>query len=121
VFLAPPASPTPFSIGMARALGLSERTRLAMQGRIERRFGFRWDDLDVPTVAPKMRSKLLIFHDREDREVPWEHGSAVAEAWPGARLISTQGLGHKRLVAEPWIVRQVVAFLGADAEASEAV
>lgn len=120
VFLAPPASPTPFAIRMAQALGLSDRTRLAMQARIERRFGFRWDDLDLPRVAPRMKSRLLVVHDREDREVPWEHGSSIAEAWPGARLISTEGLGHKRLVNEPAIVRAAVDFVSAPSEPSRA-
>jgi pimeloyl-ACP methyl ester carboxylesterase len=88
-----------------------------MQARIERRFGYRWEEFDVPRIAPKMRSRLLVVHDREDREVPWEHGSSIVAAWPGARLITTEGLGHKRLVSEPEIVREAVAFLSAEAPA----
>jgi pimeloyl-ACP methyl ester carboxylesterase len=120
VFLAPPANPTPFAVEMAKALGLSDRTLREMKARIERRFSFRWDDLDVPTVAPRMTSRLLVFHDRADREVPFEHGAAIAAAWPGAQLISTHGLGHKRIVAEPWIVRDAAEFVTAGAEARPA-
>jgi pimeloyl-ACP methyl ester carboxylesterase len=113
VFLAPPSNPTPFTIGMAQMLGFSEKTRLAMQARIERSLSFRWDDLDVPTVAPHMTSRLLVFHDRADKEVPFAHGAAIAAAWPGARLVATEGLGHKRIVSEPSIVRDAVDFVAA--------
>jgi pimeloyl-ACP methyl ester carboxylesterase len=115
VFLAPPSNPTPFTVGMAQMLGFSEKTRLAMQAHIERSLSFRWDDLDVPTVAPRMTSRLLVFHDRADREVPFAHGAAIAAAWPGARLVATEGLGHKRIVSEPSIVRDAVDFVAADA------
>jgi hypothetical protein len=47
--------------------------------------------------------------------VPFAHGAAIAAAWPGARLVATEGLGHKRIVSEPSIVRDAVDFVAADA------
>jgi hypothetical protein len=38
-------------------------------------------------------------------------GVAVAEAWPGARLVATDGLGHHRVLADPGVVEAVVAHI----------
>ena len=50
----------------------------------------------------------LVVHDRGDREVPFEHGETLARSWPGARLMVTEGLGHRRILRDPEVVRAVV-------------
>jgi len=67
--------------------------------------------MDVPGFAPAMRVPLLVIHDREDREVRWNDGAAIAEAWPGAELMTTSGLGHHRIVSDSGVIRRVVSFL----------
>jgi hypothetical protein len=42
-----------------------------------------------------------VIHDRDDREVPYAGGVATANAWPGARLFTAGGLGHRRLLSDP--------------------
>ena len=54
---------------------------------------------------------LLVFHDRDDAEVPWSDGAAIAGAWPGARLVTTAGLGHRRILRDERVVSQAVAFV----------
>ena len=51
------------------------------------------------------------MHDRLDKEVPWEHGETFARAWPGARLVTTVGLGHRRILDDAAVVRASVAFI----------
>ncbi len=53
----------------------------------------------------------LVLHDEQDREVPHAEGAAVALAWPNARLVSTTGLGHQRILADPGVVAAAVAHL----------
>ena len=84
-----------------------------MRGRLERRLGFSWKDLNIPAFAPEMRVPLLVIHDRDDREVGWNDGAAIARSWPGAELVTTTGLGHHRIVSDPAVIRQVVTFLSA--------
>ena len=45
--------------------------------------------------------------------MPFTHGAAVAAAWPGARLIETSGLGHRRLLRDEAVVAQVSSFIAA--------
>jgi hypothetical protein len=53
----------------------------------------------------------MVVHDRGDREVPYDDGVAAAATWPGARLVSTTGLGHRRLLDEPEVVAMVANFV----------
>ena len=83
----------------------------SMRVRLERRLGFEWKHMDVPRFAPAMRIPLLVIHDRDDREVRWDDGAAIAAAWPGAQLVTTTGLGHHRIVSDGGVIQQVLGFL----------
>jgi pimeloyl-ACP methyl ester carboxylesterase len=111
VFLAPASDPAGYSERFADVLDLTPDVLARMKRSIERRFGQSWDDFDVLRAAAKMTAPLLVFHDREDREVAWTDGQAIAAAWPGAELVSTSGLGHRRIVHDPDVVARAVTFL----------
>ena len=111
VLLAPAAEPTFFARRAAENMGLPEEHRDAMLRVVEERFGRPLETLDVRALAPRLRADALVMHDPEDREVPWEHGLGIAEAWPGARLERLTGLGHRRLLRDPQVIAQTVAFI----------
>jgi pimeloyl-ACP methyl ester carboxylesterase len=58
-----------------------------------------------------MTVPALIFHDRDDRDVPYAHGEEIAGAWPGAQLVPTSGLGHRAILRDPDVIRRTVTFL----------
>ena len=82
-----------------------------MRGQIERRFDIRWRDLQSRALAPRLRQRLLILHDEWDEEVPLRDSRLLAEAWPGARLEVTHGLGHHRILRQTQSVASAVEFL----------
>ena len=114
VFLAPPADLTLHADIMLEALGFGRRSRELMRERIERRLGVPWSTLDVASFAAEMRTPRLVMHDREDAEVPWQEGAIIAQAWPGATLSTTGGLGHRRLLRDHDVVREAVDFTVAE-------
>lgn len=71
--------------------------------------------LDGPSLAPRLDTPLLVVHDRDDREVPHGDGVAAAESWPGARLVTTVGLGHRRILDDAHVHAIVRGFLDGDA------
>ena len=111
VFLAPPADPGRFLYALADLLGLPEAIPRATQERIEGRFDVRWEDLRATTLAPVMKTPLLVIHDRDDRQVPFDDAREIVRDWPGARLLTTTGLGHVRPLREPGVVTTVVEHL----------
>jgi pimeloyl-ACP methyl ester carboxylesterase len=112
VFIAPSASPETYSTQFAALLGVADPVMESMRARLEQRLGFEWDEMDIPARAPAMRIPLLVIHDRDDREVLWDDGAAIARAWPGAKLVTTTGLGHHRIVGDATVIGQVLSFLG---------
>jgi pimeloyl-ACP methyl ester carboxylesterase len=58
-----------------------------------------------------MTSGLLIIHDRQDVETRYSGGARLAELWPGARLISTDGLGHRRVLRDESVIEESLRFL----------
>ncbi len=118
VLLAPPANPAEWAVAFAAAMGLKDEVLGRMRSSSERRLRFDWNDLNVCVHARTMAMPLLVIHDRSDQTVPWTNGAAVARAWPGARLIETEGLGHRGLVRDPAVISQVLAFI-AEGEFSE--
>ena len=88
-----------------------ETVRRAMQAAIEERYGVLWDRLEVARIAPRLAAQALVIHDRDDRLVPWTQGARVAKLWPGARLMSTVGLGHGRILASDAVTRAAADFI----------
>ena len=120
-FVGPPADPLTWVARFGRQLGLGAAVMAEMRRHSERRIQARWDDLPlVPLRGLPNPPALLVVHDRDDREVRSADGAAVAAAWPGARLLETEGLGHRRVLRDPVVVGAVAAFLAGDETETEA-
>src|SRR5882762_9531567 len=107
----PPADLVLQSHTRLEALGVGRQARELMQARTERQLGVPWSALDIRTYAPDMRTPLLVAHDRDDAEVPWQDGAIIARGWPGAVLSTTGGLGHRRILRDLCVVRAATAFV----------
>jgi pimeloyl-ACP methyl ester carboxylesterase len=110
-FIAPPTDVRDFVTTVSGELGLSARTRGALESALERRVGQRIEDLHATRLAKTMTLPLLVVHDEQDRAVPVECGQQLAEAWPGALLKKTNGLGHNRILRDPATIAAVVAYV----------
>jgi pimeloyl-ACP methyl ester carboxylesterase len=120
VFLAPMADPRPYADWFAARLGFGERTKVRLVARVERRVGVPMAYLDVPAMAAQApMPPLLVVHDQGDRETSWAGGRDIADAWPGARLLTTSRLGHRRILRDPAVVAEVVGFLAGATPARE--
>ena len=121
VLVSPPSDLVGYSRRFARWYWIPEPVRKAMQTAIEERYGVLWEDIEVPRVAPRLSAQALVIHDRDDRMMPWTHGASVARHWPGARLLSTDGLGHRRILADEGVTGAAADFIaGRSAVASTA-
>jgi len=113
VFIGPPRSPMDFFGAFAQALRLSTRTQDAVLARLGRRFGVHPAHLDAARLAQDQRLPLLVLHDAGDRDVPLAHGREIASHWPGAELVVTQGLGHRRILHDAATIARAVEFVAA--------
>jgi len=111
VLVAPPTSVERYSGYFARRLGIAEPVRRAMQERFERALGRRWSEFELPGSVARARAPMLVVHDREDGEVSFGAGLALARAWKGARLVATRGLGHRKILRAPEVVQDAIDFI----------
>ena len=112
-FVSPMADPLHYTRVFAGRLGFGERTRTRLVARIERRVGASMSAFAVPAMAGRVATPppLLLVHDRHDTETGWSDSAAIARSWPGARLHSTTGLGHRRILRDPSVVAEVARFV----------
>ena len=68
------------------------------------------ETMELTAVAPRLGGRALVIHDRADREVPFLSAQALSRAWTGAELVATEGLGHRRLLADPAVIERAVRF-----------
>lgn len=116
--LAPPFSVEPIQRFVATSLGVGPRSERVMRARTERRVGLPMRALDLVDLASRQRSlpRLLVVHDRHDREAPFTGAVDLVTAWHGARLVLTERLGHHRVMWHPDVVARVAALGGEAAE-----
>jgi pimeloyl-ACP methyl ester carboxylesterase len=114
VLLAPPADVRIFSDIFAETLAVPRRVQETMHRNLENRLRMTWDDLDIPTLARQLDPAALVIHDRGDVDVPFADGERIVQAWRGARLVATTGLGHRAILRDAEVVRRTVEFMAED-------
>jgi len=113
VFISPPSDPREFLQIFGAALGINDEVRKRVKARVERRLSMTMESMQATVHAPSMQVPLLVIHDQGDKEVPLSVGRSVAEAWPDAELIVTQGLGHQRILRDEAVQNVAVHFIDA--------
>ena len=111
VLLAPPASPRQYTHQFAQVFGLREAVRAALEQRLEAREGIVLSQLEPAAVGPRIQAQTLVVHDRGDRVNRFADGLAYRQAIRNARLVETQGLGHRRILQDPGVLAEITAFV----------
>ena len=100
------------------ALGATERLhaqdaapRTALQPRIEAREGILMRQFEPPAVGPRIALPTLVVHDRGDRINRFADGEAYRDHIPHARLLATEGLGHRKLLQQAEVLAAVADFV----------
>jgi len=78
---------------------------------LERRMGQHPESFDIAEYAGVLDLPGLIVHCVDDDEILHEQAERTHAAWRGSELLSTQGLGHRRILRDPGVIESVVGFL----------
>ena len=113
VIVSAPSRPKDYWTQMLVALGLPAGRIPAFDRRFERAYSFRWEEMDLAVRARERGEEVLFIHDRQDKEVAFREAEGMAAAWRGARLLPTEGLGHRRILADPAVAEAIADFAGA--------
>ena len=95
----------------ANFIGLSETNTAKFARLIEKAVGQPTQALSTATNVRELSCEGLIIHDRSDIEVPYEDAMEIAANWKSSRLFSTEGLGHRAIIRQPAVWKEVADFL----------
>lgn len=91
-------------------IGANETVLQQVGLEIERRSGIPVEEYSVIRQVELLTDvQGLVLHDRNDEVAPVAEGRLIAERWPGARYVETEGLGHRMQVSA--VVKMVEGFL----------
>ncbi|MBW3664201.1 MAG: alpha/beta hydrolase [Actinobacteria bacterium] len=91
---------------------LPRRAAEGLWDRIEARFGPEvWAAVAAERIVTGLDVPGLVVGDRDDPEVAIASIERLARAWPGARLVTTSGLGHDRVLRDDGVVAEVAGFI----------
>lgn len=111
VLIAPAADPDAATSRFAQKTGLVSGIVPRILHCLEAQTGVGARELAAHVRLPALGMPGLIIHDVADPEVPWEEGESCARHWPAARLLSTTGLGHHRIVNDAATLDAGLRFL----------
>jgi pimeloyl-ACP methyl ester carboxylesterase len=110
VAIAPPSNMEAAARRFMRFVHLGSHLHEQFIGWHEQVTGVKVRELDVRRHLPALGHPCLIVHDLDDFEVPWGEGELYARHWHHACLLTTQGLGHHKILDAPEVMDAVFAF-----------
>jgi pimeloyl-ACP methyl ester carboxylesterase len=111
VFIAPMVQFASLLDQFQQALGFGPRTRRAMERDVDRFVGVPVREFDARVQAAHVEQlPTLVITDRDDRQTPYAEVVDFAGSIH-APLITTEGLGHRKVLRDPEVVRTMVEFL----------
>lgn len=111
VLIAAPDSPRDYTRMFVQVFGLGERTRAAMQSRIEAQEGILIDQFDAAACAPRINVPTLVVHDATDSVNAFASAERFMQHLPHGRLVRTEGLGHRKILKDSKLHSKIAAFL----------
>jgi pimeloyl-ACP methyl ester carboxylesterase len=116
VFLAPMGDFALYLDLFAHRHGFGPRIRAGLERRLSRRLGTPLFDTDISHVAGRLTdaTPLLVVHDPDDPDSPYEMSERIVDVWPGASLVTTRGLGrlaHYRILRHRPAINAGVEFI----------
>jgi pimeloyl-ACP methyl ester carboxylesterase len=111
VLLGAPSSVEDVVARFGELAGVRGAAMRAFRDGIERQTGVKMKDVEIFERVAALRVPALIVHDRDDREVPFHDAERLAARWPGATLMPTSGLGHRRILKDDEVIDRTVEFV----------
>lgn len=108
------ASPNRLSVitrDFAIARNLTDAARAAFEHRLERIAHRPLSTFSAADLLAEAGKPALLIHSRDDLEVPISNAEEIAARCPAAVIEPVDGLGHRKILSAPQVVRSVIAFL----------
>jgi pimeloyl-ACP methyl ester carboxylesterase len=111
VLIAAPAHYAGYARKVGALAGLDSAGIARLLELLREPLGIDIHEVSLPRRAAALRQPALFIHSADDRVVAIADSEASAAAWPGARHLRLDGLGHRRILQEPTVVDEALRFI----------
>lgn len=70
-----------------------------------------WEVTALDLKLPGIGLPTLLIHDKQDEVTPYVSSLAIKRAYPAAELLTTDGLGHRKILRDPAVIQRIVEFI----------
>jgi hypothetical protein len=98
----------------AEFLNISPRVLRNLKNLHQHRRGgsFSWSEMNIAKMVSEESLPVLFVHDRSDKEVPHAQMEVFSNSGKSNfQFVSTEGMGHRRIVRDEKVVRDVCRFV----------
>jgi pimeloyl-ACP methyl ester carboxylesterase len=90
---------------------IPKRVYLNLVQNLEMVHGYSIFNDNPAQLIKQIKNNVLIFHDRNDKAVPYEHTKCAAERIALITLETTIGLGHKRILSDTSVMEKTIGYI----------
>ena len=95
----------------SQQLHFSEKITERMITTVEKQFGTKLETYSSSMSIKEIDIPLLIVHDKDDKEAPYECSITLHDLARNSQLKLTSGLGHHRILRDSKTVQHIIQFL----------
>lgn len=97
-------------------IGTSESLQRALYQTLEQIYGSKIHQYSLAEVVKGISIPGLVIHDTDDEDVHYGEAIEIHNHWPGSRLHTTSGLGHRRVLRDKAVIKRILRFLDKNPE-----
>ncbi len=95
----------------AKTIGLTPKAEQSFMQMIEERVGLPASALHIAKLGNETGLPVLIVHDTQDKDIAFKNTVEFMSTWKNARLLKTEGLGHRRILKDPSVINTITEFV----------
>jgi pimeloyl-ACP methyl ester carboxylesterase len=98
-------------IDFTKKLGMNIAIGELMIKMFEKKFGETINNYSAYIAAKDVHIPVLVLHDENDTDVPVSAARHIYKHLPNGQLIITQGLGHRKILGDKAVIKNITDFL----------
>lgn len=92
-------------------LGLKKEISIHLRDYFENMYQVKMDDFSAYKAAQKIKTPVLVIHDKDDPEVSVKAGIHIHENLENGSLFLTEGLGHRKILGNQNVIKKNLEFI----------
>lgn len=82
-----------------------------LRAYFEKKYNKSMDSLSSYNNVSKIEIPILVIHDENDDEIPIADALEIAKHFINGKLIITKGLGHRKILGNEGIIKEIIGFM----------